>query len=205
MQLTRLQFLGSLLGLSVGSKALARTGPRAVTRHAPTPLDGALFYEVFGLATLDFLRLFIQHSGIEVENPPVSYLAKPRQARHQIGVDLRFDPEKRWTRWELSTKCLAPAAAALADVLRNEYARGARGLSFLGLSHPAPLFANVTSYRLQCPQTGYCVRGIKGEYHDPVEYESYTLVRFDARYAWRKEPLRRKHPFLRFDPARLPA
>jgi hypothetical protein len=192
--LTRLEFLASLLGLGVGTRALARFNP-AVVRAKEIPQA-----EIPRFAAYEFLRLLIERTGIAAE-PLEADVCILRAGLCQFGVDAHLaDLEMPIDR--LVERVIAPAAAAMADVLREQQERGARGLWFTNLAVPRGLDH---ATRVSDAASGYSARYLARWYYDLEQDESYWVTRFDILYGWRQAPRRRKHPFLTFDPLRLPA
>jgi len=192
--MTRLEFLASLLGLGVGARALAGFDPAVVPAKAIPQIDQPRF------AAYEFLQMLIEKTGIPAEtlDPAVCILRAGMRAfgvdAHLSNLDMPLDL--------FAEQVIAPAASAMADLLRDEEARGARGLWFTNLCVPK----NIDSaFRVYDRHHGYSIRYAAQQCFDAETYKTYWVVRFDILYGWRKPPRRPKQPFLTFDPARLPA
>ena len=188
--LTRFEFLVSLLGLQAGTRALARFDP-AVARAKFIP---AVRLPQF--AAYEFLRLLIEQTAITTDSNARTWWVADRQANVSLP---RLGNEDQTSIDELTSSYIVPMAEQMAAYLRDEQARGARGLHFQRL--PLPAGNSVRASVVSDDESGYSCRYSSA--HD-IRRDS-QVVRFDILYSWEKAPLRRKRPFLAFDPKRLPA
>jgi hypothetical protein len=197
----RRAFLASLLGAVFAPAALAELEP-AQTPALVIPRDRVDQWIAF-----EFLRTLIDEAGLAADGMLYQYAGlfdvrlPPERWR---GVSLEARPDLPLD--DLTERCIRPAAASLAQSLRDEHARGGRGLLFI---RPRRASGPQVCHVVSDPATFYAARYLVAFMGlDPAYPESWgnLQMRFDVQYVWSdKQPLRPKKHALQFDPARLPA